>query len=129
MVGQIVSISLQRGNYRVLLADSGAEAVEIARCCPNGINVIVTDVLLGQEEGPAIAALVREFSPDARLLLISGYPLEILYEKNLLCSQCLDDGQTIFLQKPFLSKTIVQIVDNMLTARSGEADLHAAAAY
>jgi DNA-binding NtrC family response regulator len=129
MVGQIVSISLEKGNYRVLLAGSGAEATEIARRCPNGIDVIVTDVFLGHEKGPAIAALVREYSPNAQLLLISGYPLEVLFEKNLLHSQCVDDRQTAFLQKPFLSKTIIQAVNDMLTARSEESDLHAAAAH
>jgi DNA-binding NtrC family response regulator len=129
MISQIVSLSLQRANYRVLLADCAAEAMEIARRCPNAIDVIVTDVLLGRERGPAVAALVREFSPNARLLLISGLPLESLYDMHLLQPQCLEDERAIFLQKPFLCTTIVQIVDNMLTAESGELDLHVAAAF
>ena len=129
MIGQILSLSLQRGKYRVLLADCGAEAMEIAGRYPNGIDVIVTDVLLGKEEGPVIAGVVRQFSPDAMLLLISGYPLEILYDKNILRPQYLEDGKATFLQKPFLSNTFVEIVNDMLAAGSGEGDKHASAAY
>jgi CheY-like chemotaxis protein len=109
---------LEIGHYRVLVAANGAEATEIARSSAVNIDVIVSDVLLGPENGPTVAAQVREFFPEARLLLISGYPLEMLYEQDSALRQYVENQRAAFVQKPFMSRTIVQIVDSMLGGTS-----------
>jgi hypothetical protein len=56
---------------------------------------------------------VREFFPEAQLLLISGYPLETLYEQDSALRQYVENQRAAFVQKPCMSRTIVQTVDTM----------------
>jgi DNA-binding NtrC family response regulator len=115
-ISELLKYLLEAGQYRVFSATCRMEAMEIALRYPNGIDVIVSDILLGPERGPVIAASVRESSPQARLLLTSGYPLEALYAMNILQKHDLEDGKTEFVEKTSLPRTIVEVIDRMLGA-------------
>ena len=107
---------LEGAQYRVFSATCRMEAMEFALQRPNDIDVIVSDILLGNESGPVIAASVRESSPHARLLLTSGYPLETLYAMDILRPHELEDGNTAFVEKTFLPGSLVRVIDGMLGA-------------
>lgn len=115
-VGGLLKHLLEDARYRVFSATCRMEAMEIALQRPNDIDVIVSDILLGSERGPVIAASVRESSPQARLLLTSGYPLETLYAMDILRPHELEDGKTAFVEKTFLPGTLVKVIDRMLGA-------------
>jgi hypothetical protein len=76
---------LEKLGYRVLMARNGEEALEVCQCQPQGVNVLITDVVMprmsGQElvqqlapplpvhEGPVHVRIYRHgryFSRDAR---------------------------------------------------------------
>ena len=115
-VSELLRRLLEDAQYRVLSATCRMEAMEIALQRPNDIDVIVSDILLGSERGSVIAASVRESSPQAGLLLTSGYPLETLYAMDILQPHELEDGKTAFVEKTFLPGTLVKVIDRLLGA-------------
>ncbi len=72
-VRNLVTGVLRGRGYTVLAADSGHEALALARSHDGRIHLLVTDVVMPQMSGPQLAdALVRE-RPDVPVLFMSGY--------------------------------------------------------
>lgn len=63
---------LSRGGYRVLGANSGAEAVEIAKGHEGEIHLLLTDVAMPGMGGTEVSRAVSERFPDTRVLFMSG---------------------------------------------------------
>ena len=64
---------LERGGYRVLEAADGDEAVAMARAGHQGIDLLLTDVMLPHRNGVDVAQAVIALYPDVRVLFMSGY--------------------------------------------------------
>ena len=69
----VADLLLARG-YRVLQARDGMHAVEIARAHRLRIDLVLSDVVMPRMSGAEAAAKIRRLHPEAKLLLISGYP-------------------------------------------------------
>jgi two-component system response regulator GlrR len=87
-----LSDALTEEGYRVLTADSGAAALEACRQCPNRVDLLISDVDLGQFKGFQVAAAVRSIHPEVAVVLMSGSRLPEAQEF---------EGVIEFLQKPF----------------------------
>jgi len=94
---EFFSTILRREGYEVLTAENGVDALEIAKG-PSGkaIDVLFTDVAMPYMGGIQLAANVREFRPNIRVLLTSGLPAEEVTER------CGPEFNGEFLPKPFL---------------------------
>src|SRR5687768_2644877 len=64
---------LEKTGYRVLEASSPADALRLSQANRGEINLIVSDVVMPEMNGPALVARVLELCPNARVLFISGY--------------------------------------------------------
>lgn len=64
---------LARLGYSVLTATSAAEALETLRNHPAGLDLVISDLVLGDDSGLALANRIHQDRPDLDLLLISGY--------------------------------------------------------
>jgi signal transduction histidine kinase/CheY-like chemotaxis protein len=64
---------LRDHGYRVLEASGGEAALSLAADDPIGIDLLVSDVVMPEMNGPELAERLREARPSLRVLHMSGY--------------------------------------------------------
>jgi len=87
--------ALKRQGYEVLQASSGAEAIEMVREADRPVDIVISDVIMPEMDGPSMYRLLQEINPDLKIIFMSGYPDDAF--KNTLDP----DAPFAFLQKPF----------------------------
>jgi signal transduction histidine kinase len=70
----VVARALQDAGYTVLEASNPTDALELFREEPRRIDLVVTDVRMLGQSGPAMAKVMRRLRPDVRVLYVSGFP-------------------------------------------------------
>jgi CheY-like chemotaxis protein len=105
----VVRRILEGGGYRVLEAENGAAAIEIANT-GDGIGVLVTDMVMPEMGGRELALAIRGSHPDIAVLLMSGYTNAPSLRTEI------DDTGFAFLEKPFTSSVLLQAVADLLDA-------------
>jgi two-component system, cell cycle sensor histidine kinase and response regulator CckA len=103
--------ALERKGYTVLQASSGDEALELLAADVAAVNILITDVVMPNMDGPALALKVREARPDLPILFMSGYAEEQLRQS---LSSAFDTQRVAFLPKPFSLKDLAQTVKDVL---------------
>ncbi|XSG82821.1 MAG: cell cycle histidine kinase CckA [Methyloligella sp. ZOD6] len=99
----------QRG-YNVLQAGTGAEALEVFNEHDGEVDLVVSDVVMPEMDGPTLLKELRRQQPDLRIIFISGYA-EDAFKRNL------DEKEAfMFLQKPFDLKQLAAAVKDALEA-------------
>ncbi|MGH6736866.1 MAG: cell cycle histidine kinase CckA [Methyloceanibacter sp.] len=93
----------QRG-YQVLEASTGAEALEMFESHEGAVDLVVSDVVMPEMDGPTLMKRLRETNPDLKIIFISGYA-EDAFRRNLS-----DKDDFMFLQKPFDLKELAAAV-------------------
>jgi PAS domain S-box-containing protein len=97
---------LSRAGYRVLEAERGAQALELARRDIHGIDLLVSDVVMPGMTGPALADRVTALAPTP-VLFMSGYPDDELEPSA---------RHPRLLQKPFRAEDLLRAVREALDA-------------
>ena len=69
----IIGAVLRRNGYTVLEAGHPHRAVEIFQEHIDAIDLLLTDVVMPEMNGPALAQRLAPQEPDLRVLFISGY--------------------------------------------------------
>ena len=93
----------QRG-YRVLEATTGTEALEVFASHNGEVDLVVSDVVMPEMDGPTLMKHLRSERPDVKIIFISGYA-EDAFRRNLS-----DNEEFMFLQKPFDLKELAAAV-------------------
>jgi CheY-like chemotaxis protein len=81
--------------YAVIEADRPSVALAIAAAGTTAFDVVLTDLLMPEMDGRAMAAGLREARPDLPVVFMSGYSPESIFADGVL-----PDGVP-FLAKPF----------------------------
>ncbi len=103
-VRAVNSRALSARGYTVLEAASGLEALAIVRDGDQPIDLVVSDVVMPEMDGPSLLREVRKHQPHLKVIFVSGYA-EDAFRKNL------PEGETFnFLPKPFSLKQLVETV-------------------
>ncbi|TWG93830.1 two-component system cell cycle sensor histidine kinase/response regulator CckA [Mesorhizobium sp. J18] len=100
--------ALSSRGYEVHEASSGVEALEIFRELDGKIDIVVSDVVMPEMDGPTLLSELRKIQPDIKFIFVSGYA-EDAFAKNLP-----SDAQFGFLPKPFSLKQLATVVKEML---------------
>jgi two-component system cell cycle sensor histidine kinase/response regulator CckA len=96
--------------YEVLEASTGAEALEIYEEHQGNVDLVVSDVVMPEMDGPTLMKNLRADNPDIKIVFMSGYA-EDAFSRNL------DENEKfIFLQKPFDLKELAATVKAALGA-------------
>jgi two-component system, cell cycle sensor histidine kinase and response regulator CckA len=93
----------QRG-YHVLEATTGAEALEVFANHDGNVDLVVSDVVMPEMDGPTLMKHLRSERPDLKIIFISGYA-EDAFRRNLT-----ENEDFMFLQKPFDLKELAAAV-------------------
>ena len=95
VVAAVVRGALETCGYQILEARHGEEALRIWGAHRGSIDLIITDVVMPNMNGPEFVRRVRETDPDAKVLFMSGYTEHGFSAHGEMGSA---DG---FIQKPF----------------------------
>ena len=105
-IRQLLTIMLQKANFRVITASNADEALYLLRN-QERIDFVLTDVNLvgGSITGIGLAELVRHENPATKVLLMSGLPesQELAAERGLP-----------IVSKPFVPTVLIQRIRGML---------------
>ena len=102
---------LERAGYRVLDARHGADALLLWRQHAPQIDAVVTDLVMPEMGGRALADALRERSPNLPIVFMSGYSDDEMTRRGFA------DAQIAFLAKPFSADSLVGAVREALRAR------------
>jgi PAS domain S-box-containing protein len=101
---------LESQGYKVLEAQNGNEALEIAKHYTGPIQVLATDVIMPQLRGIELARRLTESRPGICVILMSGYSEDALVENQLL-----SERNMTLIQKPFDPEELVQKIRECLS--------------
>ena len=73
--------ALRNKGYTVMEARTGLEALEVLTRLDRPVDLIVTDVMMPQMDGPSLIKKVREKWPSTKVICISGYAEESFRDK------------------------------------------------
>lgn len=100
--------ALASRGYRVYEASSGVEALEVMEEAGGQIDLVVSDVVMPELDGPSLLRELRKTRPELKIIFISGYAEEA-FKKNL------PEGEDFhFLPKPFSLKQLAIAVKETL---------------
>ena len=103
----VVARMLGQAGYRVLDARTPHEAQQLFTEHQDEITLLLTDVIMPEMHGPALAQRLVALRPELRVLFVSGYAGEL---------PALDapGGTSQFLAKPFSTATLLAAVAEVL---------------
>jgi CheY-like chemotaxis protein len=99
---------LRDTGYKVVIAQSGAEALKVAAKHRGALDVLLTDVVMPGMTGPELAGKIVAIRPRIQILYMSGYTDDATGHHGL-------QGRTSrLLQKPFTHEMLVRHVCDAL---------------
>jgi two-component system, cell cycle sensor histidine kinase and response regulator CckA len=101
---------LRSRGYSVIEAANGVEAIEALAERESGVDLVVSDVVMPEMDGPTMLKEMRAKNPSVKIIFVSGYA-EDAFEKSLPENQ-----QFAFLPKPFTLAQLVAAVKETMTA-------------
>ncbi len=105
---RVVETVLAEAGYRVLVASTPKEAIEVA-ATGISIDLMITDVVMPGMSGPKLAGEVARSLPQVPVLYMSGYVGNALSEHGF-------DERAPLLHKPFSPEQLLQMVRDTLDA-------------
>jgi two-component system cell cycle sensor histidine kinase/response regulator CckA len=106
-VRQFAVRALKRQGYQVLEAADGVEALEIMEANDGTVDIVVSDVVMPEMDGPTLFKELRKRNPSIKVIFVSGYPNEAFRES-------LGSDDFAFLPKPFSLPQLAQKVKEEL---------------
>ena len=96
--------ALASRGYKVLEAETGAVALEVMEEVEGEVDLVVSDVVMPEMDGPTLLVELRKANPELKIIFVSGYAEEA-FKKNL------PEGEKfVFLPKPFSLKQLAKAV-------------------
>jgi len=107
-VRRFAARALESRGYNVLKATTGVEALDVLAENGNAIDLVISDVMMPEMDGPKLLQQMRKTLPDMQVIFISGYAEEALRR------ELAEDESFIFLPKPFSLKDLASAVKEAL---------------
>src|SRR6266576_2538845 len=100
--------SLEARGYRVLEAADGPSALQLSARHLDGIDILVTDVVMPGMSGRELAERLAPERPSMKVLYTSGYTDDAMVRQGVL------SAGVAFLQKPFVPDSLARKVREVL---------------
>jgi len=100
--------ALRSRGFEVLEATNGAEALELIEANDGNLDIVVSDVVMPEVDGPTLLKTLRKTHPDLKFVFMSGYP------NDAFRAGFDSDENYGFLPKPFSLAQLVSKVKQEL---------------
>ncbi len=107
---ELISTALRKYGYTVVEASNGGEALLICEKGKTPIHLMLTDVVMPQMSGRALAERLALSYPEMKVLYMSGYTGDAIVHHGVL------DSGLNFIQKPFKILSLIEKVREVLGA-------------
>jgi two-component system, cell cycle sensor histidine kinase and response regulator CckA len=101
---------LRSRGYSVIEASNGIEAMEALEEKDGAVDLVVSDVVMPEMDGPTLLREMRKRNPNLKIIFVSGYAEEA-FDKSLP-----ENEQFAFLPKPFALSALVEKVKETMTS-------------
>ncbi|MBI5154772.1 PAS domain-containing protein [Candidatus Poribacteria bacterium] len=105
------STILARLGYKLLVAEDGVRALEVADAHGGTIDLLLTDVIMPRMDGGQLAHEIRRRRPGILILFLSGHPADVL--KNF----ALGSSDVALVRKPCQTRELSARIRAMLDGR------------
>jgi signal transduction histidine kinase/CheY-like chemotaxis protein len=109
VVRRTAKATLERGGYDIVLAENGAEGVQLFQTLANKISAVLLDLTMPGIGGEETLRQIQAIRPEVKVILSSGYNEAEVVRKFT------GKGLAGFLQKPYTSVALVEKVSAALT--------------
>ena len=106
-VRNLLQMALRRKGYTVLAAESGRAALDLVRSHAGTIDLLITDVVMPDMNGPELVSRFVTIRPETQTLFMSGYMDDAFSDHGI-------SADINFIQKPFSPRAIAQKVREIL---------------
>jgi len=111
-VRRLATELLASKGYRVIEADSAEEALTIFDRAANGVELVLSDIVLPGMDGVELVRRLRRSDPGLPALFMSGYAAEALRERGVA-------GESApVLEKPFTPSQLLVAVRSLINQRT-----------
>ncbi|MFH1985280.1 MAG: PAS domain S-box protein [Pseudomonadota bacterium] len=107
----MVKLILEGYGYRVLAASTPDDALLMASEYSGGIHLLLTDVVMPEMNGLALANKMTALLPDILCLYMSGYSGDIIAHHGII------EAGGHFIQKPFSKQALAEKVREVLAGK------------
>jgi CheY-like chemotaxis protein len=107
-VRTVIRRMLERLGYTVHDAATGAEALSLAETLPEPPDLLLADMVMPGQSGPALAKQLRARWPGLRVLFMSAHTDDELLRRGLF------GFAMLFLEKPFTADLVARAVRRAL---------------
>jgi signal transduction histidine kinase/CheY-like chemotaxis protein len=114
MVRKFVRETLEHEGYKILEAAGPEQAARISSTYEGPIHLIITDVVMPQENGRSLAARLLRQRQDMKVLYMSGYT------DTSIVGTAEEMERAEFLQKPFTPSALAKKVRTVLQPADGD---------
>jgi CheY-like chemotaxis protein len=108
LVRQLATRVLERFGYTVLTAANGRDALAVAEAHADGIDLLLSDVVMPGMNGRELYERLVADRPGLRVLYVSGYPEEVIARRGIL-----EPGVEL-VRKPFTASALARRVRQVL---------------
>ena len=99
---------LEKIGYRVLIAATPAEAIDLVVRHQGKIDLLLTDVVMPEMNGRELMDKIHGHYPKIKTLFMSGYTANVIVHRGVL------EEEVFFIQKPFTSVDLAKKVSEAL---------------
>ena len=102
--------ALELSGYNITEAYDGVSALRYVNEEKNNYDLVITDVMMPEMDGPTLASEIKKNNPQQKILFISGYTEN---HENLIS---IEEKEVYFLNKPFtleeLNLTVKKVIQS-----------------
>jgi CheY-like chemotaxis protein len=108
LVRRIAKAALEHHGYKVMLAESGHEGIELFRSKASEVSLVLLDMNMPAMGGENAFEHLKKIRPDVRVIVSSGYNEAMAIERF--------GGNSVagFIQKPYTSRQLAEKVKRVL---------------
>jgi two-component system, cell cycle sensor histidine kinase and response regulator CckA len=107
-VRRFACMALDGYGFRILEAEHGAAALELARQHDGPIHLLLTDVIMPNMNGRELAERIVPLRPQIKVLYMSGYTEDVMVQRGLM------ERGFEYIAKPFAPQALAQKVTEAL---------------
>ena len=109
MVLELVRDILSGDGHRVITADNPLKAIEVLQSYGGKIDLLVSDVVMPQMNGPELYERLLERIPNLKVLFMSGYAGVVTAHRGHL------EEEANYIAKPFTTEAFIRKVSEVMS--------------